>query len=40
MIPHTPGARPPEGATPLFWAVSLLVGIAIGVLAYVIVLQV
>jgi hypothetical protein len=28
------------GATPLFWAVSLIVGIAIGVVAYVIVLQV
>jgi eukaryotic-like serine/threonine-protein kinase len=34
------GMIPPEGATTLFWAVSLLVGIAIGVLAYVIVLQV
>jgi hypothetical protein len=38
-----PGMRAPSGdtgATPLFWAVSLIVGIAIGVVAYVIVLQV
>jgi hypothetical protein len=28
-----------QGATPLFWAVSLVIGIAIGVVAYVIVLQ-
>jgi eukaryotic-like serine/threonine-protein kinase len=37
------GMRAPgsdTGATPLFWVVSLLVGIAIGVVAYVIVLQV
>ena len=27
------------GASPLFWAVSLLTGIALGVIAYVIVLQ-
>jgi hypothetical protein len=37
-IPNT--GRAPDGATPLFWAVSLIVGIAIGVVAYVIVLQV
>jgi hypothetical protein len=28
------------GATPLFWVISLLIGVAIGVVAYVIVLQV
>jgi len=39
-IPNTPGAQPPEGASALFWAMSLMIGIAIGVLAYVIVLQV
>ncbi|HEY1611594.1 MAG TPA: serine/threonine-protein kinase [Paraburkholderia sp.] len=31
---------PDMGATPLFWVISLLIGVAIGVVAYVIVLQV
>jgi hypothetical protein len=30
---------PPTGASTAFWIVSLLVGVALGVLAYVIVLQ-
>jgi hypothetical protein len=35
-----PGAGPVvEGASTLFWIVSLLTGIAIGVIGYVIVLQ-
>ncbi len=39
-MPNTGAGRATDGATPLFWAVSLIVGIAIGVVAYVIVLQV
>jgi eukaryotic-like serine/threonine-protein kinase len=38
--PNMRGPSGDAGATPLFWAVSLIVGIAIGVVAYVIVLQV
>jgi hypothetical protein len=29
----------PQGATTLFWIVSLVIGVAVGALAYVIVLQ-
>jgi len=39
-IPPPGGRSTSEGASALFWAVSLVVGIAIGVVAYVIVLQV
>ncbi|HEY3802458.1 MAG TPA: serine/threonine-protein kinase [Kofleriaceae bacterium] len=39
-MPQPGPSRSDGGATPLFWAVSLIVGIAIGVVAYVIVLQV
>ncbi|HEY1813114.1 MAG TPA: serine/threonine-protein kinase [Kofleriaceae bacterium] len=39
-MPQTGPSHSDGGATPLFWAVSLIVGIAIGVVAYVIVLQV
>jgi hypothetical protein len=30
----------PEGASTLFWIVSLVIGVAVGALAYVIVLQI
>jgi hypothetical protein len=36
-IPSSSGVV--QGATPLFWAVSLAIGIAVGVIAYLIVLQ-
>jgi hypothetical protein len=40
IAPSAPmGARVVKGATPLFWIICLLTGIAVGVLAYVIVLQ-
>jgi serine/threonine-protein kinase len=35
-----PPVQTNDGASPLFWAVSLIIGIALGVVAYVIVLQV
>ena len=37
---QAPSGPSAQGATPLFWAVSLVIGIALGVVAYVIVLQV
>lgn len=37
--PATTGAAIQQGATTLFWIVSLVIGVAVGALAYVIVLQ-
>ncbi len=39
LPPAGPMAGTPQGATTLFWIVSMLIGIGIGALAYVIVLQ-
>jgi hypothetical protein len=39
MAPAPSAPRVVQGATPLFWIICLIAGIAVGVLAYVIVLQ-
>jgi hypothetical protein len=39
MQMQMPGGQVAQGASTLFWIVSLFTGVAIGVLAYVIVLQ-
>jgi len=39
MAPNAGPPRAAQGATPLFWIICLVMGIAVGVLAYVIVLQ-
>jgi len=39
IAPSAPMGKVVKGATPLFWIICLLTGIAVGVLAYVIVLQ-
>jgi hypothetical protein len=38
--PLQPASGMQQGATPLFWFMSLLIGVALGAIAYVIVLQV
>jgi hypothetical protein len=38
--PLQPASAIQQGATPLFWFMSLVIGVALGAIAYVIVLQV
>jgi hypothetical protein len=38
-VPQVGGGAIQQGASTLFWIVSLVIGVAVGALAYVIVLQ-